>query len=162
MSVECHGRFFQVPLTRWIVCGLLLCSCMSAVAADRLVVYAVNYPLAYFAERIGAEHVEVHFPAPAGVDPAFWVPNAETVAGYQGADLILLNGADYAKWVTKATLPMSAMVNTTAAATDRYIEIEALTTHSHGPEGEHAHGGTAFTTWLDMRLALCQATSGRR
>ncbi|MBW1876379.1 MAG: zinc ABC transporter substrate-binding protein, partial [Deltaproteobacteria bacterium] len=27
--------------------------------------------------------------------------------------------------------------------------------------GDHAHEGTAFTTWLDMRLALCQASRVR-
>ena len=27
----------------------------------------------------------------------------------------------------------------------------------HGPEGEHAHGGKAFTVWLDPTLAQKQA-----
>jgi zinc transport system substrate-binding protein len=71
---------------------------------DPLVVYTVNYPLAYFAERIGGDAVEVTCPAPPDEDPAFWSPAAETIAAYQGADLILLNGAGYAKWVKRATL----------------------------------------------------------
>ena len=33
-------------------------------SAGPLTVYVVNYPLQYFAERIGGEHVEVVFPAP--------------------------------------------------------------------------------------------------
>ena len=70
-----------------------------------LCVYVVNYPLAYFAERIGGDVVRVHFPAPAEGDPAFWSPDADTIAAYQNADLLLLNGADYAKWVDRATLP---------------------------------------------------------
>ena len=37
----------------------------------KLVIYTVNYPLAYFAERIGGDLVAVHFPAPEDVDPAF-------------------------------------------------------------------------------------------
>lgn len=28
--------------------------------------------------------------------------------------------------------------------------------HSHGLEGEHEHSGTAFSTWLDMSLAVEQ------
>ena len=67
-------------------------------AAEPLTVYVVNYPLRYFAERIGGELVRVVFPAPADVDPAHWSPDAETVAAYQAADLILLNGAGYARW----------------------------------------------------------------
>ena len=40
-------------------------------------VYAVNYPLAYFAERLGGDDVEVVLPVPAGEDPAFWAPGPE-------------------------------------------------------------------------------------
>ena len=122
-----------------------------------LVVYTVNYPLAYFAERIGGDLVEVVFPTPADEDPAFWSPGADTIAAYQGADLIFLNGAGYAKWVDRATLPSSRLVDTGAAFADRLIEMESVTTHSHGPEGEHEHGGWAFTTWLDPTLAIQQA-----
>lgn len=124
---------------------------------DRLIVYTVNEPLAYFAQRLGGDEVEVIFPAPADEDPAFWSPDAEAVAGYQQADLILLNGAGYAKWVERATLPSSKMVDTTAGATDRLLELTGTVTHSHGPEGEHAHQGWAFTTWLDPTLAAEQA-----
>lgn len=60
-------------------------------------VYVVNYPLQYFTERIGAEHVKVVLPAPAGEDPAFWKPDVNTIAAFQGADLIVINGANYAK-----------------------------------------------------------------
>jgi zinc transport system substrate-binding protein len=123
----------------------------------RLVVYTVNYPLAYFAERIGGDLVEVVFPAPADEDPAFWSPDADTIAAYQGADLILLNGAGYAKWVDRATLPSSRLMDTGAILADRLIELESVTTHSHGPDGEHEHGGWAFTTWLDPILAIQQA-----
>jgi zinc transport system substrate-binding protein len=122
-----------------------------------LVVYAVNYPLAYFAERIGGDLVEVHFPAPADEDPAYWTPNAETVAAYQTADLILLNGADYARWVGRATLPISKVVNTSSAFMERYLPLEGTLSHSHGPEGAHEHTGWAFTTWLDPTLAAEQA-----
>ena len=77
----------------------------SSIAAEQLTVYVVNYPLQYFAERIGGEHINVVFPAPANVDPAYWMPDAPTIAAYQQADLILLNGARYAKWINKVTLP---------------------------------------------------------
>ncbi|MBW2377199.1 MAG: hypothetical protein JRF55_14650, partial [Deltaproteobacteria bacterium] len=48
-------------------------------------VYAVNYPLAYFAKRLAPEGVEVVFPAPASVDPAFWKPTPDAIAQYQDA-----------------------------------------------------------------------------
>jgi zinc transport system substrate-binding protein len=49
-------------------------------SSDKLVIYTVNYPLKYFAERIGGEHAEVVFPAPAGVDPAYWMPERKTIS----------------------------------------------------------------------------------
>jgi zinc transport system substrate-binding protein len=134
---------------------LLSLSCASA--ADRLTVDTVNYPLAYFAERIGGDQVEVVFPAPPDVDPAYWMPDQKTIVAYQQADLILLNGANYAKWVGKVSLPQSKMIDTSRKFKDRYIYATEVTTHSHGAEGAHAHESLAFTTWLDMSLAKLQA-----
>jgi zinc transport system substrate-binding protein len=125
------------------------------------VIYVVSYPLKYFAERIGGDAVEVHFPAPADVDPAFWSPDASTVALYQRADLILLNGANYSKWTSKVSLPLSKAVDTSERFSERYIEVANAATHSHGPGGEHAHTGTAFTTWLDLDQAAKQSAAIR-
>ncbi len=122
-----------------------------------LSVYVVNYPLRYLAERIGGEAASVVFPAPPGVDPAYWTPDAETVAAYQGADLIILNGAGYARWVELASLPRGRTVDTSAPFRDRLIPLEEAVTHQHGPTGAHSHEGLAFTTWLDPTLALEQA-----
>jgi zinc transport system substrate-binding protein len=111
----------------------------------------VNYPLKYFAERIAGDVVDVVFPGIEG-DPAYWEPTA-----YQDADLILLNGASYAKWVDKVSLPHAKRIDTSAAFKDRYIALYDTATHTHGPGGEHAHGDVAFTTWLDPTLAVQQA-----
>ena len=124
-----------------------------------LSVYVVNYPLKYFAERIGEDRVEVKFPAPADDDPAYWSPGPDIIATYQEAGLVLLNGANYAKWISKVSMPSSKMVDTSGSFTNRLIELEDQTTHSHGPEGNHAHRGWAFTTWLNPTLAVEQARS---
>jgi zinc transport system substrate-binding protein len=134
----------------------------AAVADERLRVYTVNYPLQYFAQRIAGEHAEVVFPAPAEVDPAFWMPDTKTVGNYQRADLILLNGANYAKWVGKVSLPRRRLVDTSAAFRGELIHGESGATHSHGSGAQHAHDGTAFTTWLDLRQAVQQAESIRQ
>ena len=124
-----------------------------------LQVITVNYPLAYFAERILGDHGSVTFPAPADIDPAYWSPEPDVIAEYQQADLILLNGAGYAAWVANVTLPRSRLVDTTAAVRDRLVPIESDVTHTHGPTGDHSHGGTVFTTWLDFDLAMAQAAA---
>ena len=128
----------------------------AAIAADKLKVYTVNYPLAYFAERIAGDQAEVVFPAPTDVDPALWMPDTGIVTAYQGADLILLNGANYAKWIARVSLPRLRMMDTSAPFADRFLQ-QQTTSHSHGPGGDHSHSGTAFTTWLDLRQAVQQA-----
>ena len=135
----------------------LLLAGLPLLAEGKLVVYTVNYPLQYFAERIAAGHAEVILPAPAGVDPAFWQPDAATVLAYQQADLVLLNGAGYAKWLSRVSLPRRKQVDTSAAFRDRYLRVSQDVTHSHGREGDHSHSGVAFTTWLDFSLAAEQA-----
>ena len=128
-----------------------------AMAGETLSIYTVNYPLQYFAQRIAGPHAQVVFPAPADVDPAFWQPDIDAIIAYQRADLMLLNGAGYARWINNVSLPVSRLVNTSAGFRDEYIEIKATTTHSHGPAGDHSHAGTAFTTWLDFTQAVAQA-----
>ena len=126
-------------------------------AAERLTIYTVNYPLQYFALRIAGEYAEVVFPAPVDVDPAFWSPNTATLSQYQQADLILLNGASYAKWVDQVSLPRRRLVDTSVAFADKFIEAGGKIVHSHGAGAGHVHTGIAFTTWLDPRQALLQA-----
>ncbi|MHC4401680.1 MAG: metal ABC transporter substrate-binding protein [Planctomycetota bacterium] len=132
-----------------------------SIAGAKPKVFVVNYPLKYFVERIAGDRVEAAFPAPEDEDPAYWVPAPEVVEAYQKADLILLNGATYAKWIDTATLPKAKMVDTSAGFRNQHIELEGAMVHSHGPEGEHAHRGFAFTTWLDPDLAVQQAAAAR-
>jgi zinc transport system substrate-binding protein len=155
ISVNKRLPFFCFTLV--IIISLFLLSTATAGKSEKLTIYVVNYPLKYFAERIAGKHARVVFPAPTDVDPAYWMPDAKTISDYQRADLILLNGANYAKWVNKVSLPRFRMVNTSAAFKDRYIEADEILTHSHGSEGKHGHEALAFTTWIDFSLAAEQA-----
>jgi zinc transport system substrate-binding protein len=121
------------------------------------VVYVANYPLDYFARRIGGDAVTVVFPMTESGDPAFWQPSLEVITAYQKADLILLNGANYSGWVNKVALPGSRTVDTSAAFATAFITSGETVTHNHGPQGAHSHAALAFTTWLDPQLALKQA-----
>ena len=128
---------------------------------SQLLVYVTNYPLKYFAERIGGDAITVKFPIPSDIDPAFWTPEASDIAQLQEADLIFLNGASYEKWLQTVSLSSSKLVDTSSAFSDRYLTVEDTITHSHGPSGEHSHKGTAFTTWINFKLAIEQATAIR-
>jgi zinc transport system substrate-binding protein len=148
-------RTTRVGLTMGFWLGLTLITVMAVSATPT--VYVVNYPLKYFTQRLAGDHVQVVLPAPPDEDPAFWKPDVKTIAAFQSADLIVINGATYAKWLQQTSLPKAKVVNTSAAFQDQYIQIKSSITHSHGPAGRHSHTGTAFTTWLNFRFAVQQA-----
>ena len=122
-------------------------------------VVASNYPLYFFAVRI-AEGVdiapEIVIPEIDG-DPAFWTPSAEQIQLLQSADLVLLNGAGAEPWLDLVTLDRRRFFDTSTGFSDRLIPLEGTVAHQHGPEGDHSHQGTAFTSWLDPQLAIMQA-----
>jgi putative ABC transport system permease protein len=122
-------------------------------------VAVVNYPLEYFTKRIAGDQVEVFFPVPREEDPAFWKPQDKDIEAYQRADLILLNGAEYEKWLPAAVLPLTRQVVTSHAFAERYIQNGEVVTHSHGPQGMHSHGLIDFNTWMDPKQAELQAQS---
>jgi zinc transport system substrate-binding protein len=124
--------------------------------SDKPLVCIVNYPLYFFATEIGGEFIDVFMPSTKG-DPASWNPDNPGIEKFQKADLILLNGADYAKWVNDISLPAAKIVNTSETFKDEYIVLEEAAVHRHGPEGEHSHKGFAFTTWVDLNYAVMQA-----
>jgi len=128
--------------------------------AGQVTIFASNYPIAYFAERISGQPEAVLLPRVVG-DPADWRPSIDDILRIQQADLILLNGADYETWVETATLPRSRIVTTSAAFRDRYLTEEGGISHRHGPEGAHAHAAIASTTWLDLSFAAQQARAVR-
>ena len=120
-------------------------------------VEVTNEPMAWVVERLAGPLVEVRFRAADAPDPAYWEPTTEDILAMQEADLIVLNGASYEGWLKDVSLPTSRLVDTTAAVRDRLISVSETVTHSHGPEGQHEHTGTAFTTWLDPTLLADQA-----
>ena len=124
--------------------------------ADDVRIFASNYPLSYFAERISGKPEIVIFPEIDG-DPAFWEPKPADIITIQQADIILLNGATYEKWQTAVSLPKRKIVDTSKAFRQNFIIMEEAVDHAHGPSGAHSHSGTAFTTWIDLNQAAFQA-----
>ena len=124
-------------------------------------ILVANYPLHYFTQRIAGDLAESVFPAPPDEDPAFWQPTDTVIGWFQEADLVLMNGATYSKWAEKVSLPAAKLVDTSAGFKANLIAVKDAVTHSHGPGGDHSHGGIAFTTWMDFSQAIAQATAIR-
>ena len=143
-------------LKRVLFGAVIVLSAHTALAQDAPRVVAVNQALHAFAERLLDGAAEVIFPVPEGVDPSFWRPSIADISMIQSADLILLNGAGFAAWIDRVSLPRARIVNTSAAIKDQFIVTKSIT-HSHGDGGEHSHEGLASYTWLDPMQAIAQA-----
>ncbi len=145
-----HIRFIRWVLLSLFIPVLFSCNQGNRNTGDKnhevLEVFAVNYPLAYFAERIGGEHVRIIDVIPKDTDPAGWVPGKKELRKIRSADLILLNGAGYNPWSEQAGLPSSKTVNTTATLEDYFL-----------PKPEK--GRLIPDTWLDFDMAKFQAES---
>ena len=115
------------------------------------------YPIQYFAQRIAQDAAEVICPVPETADPIYWMPDASAIQLYQNADLILINGANFERWIEKVALPASKVVNTAQPLENDLLRYESAVLHKHGPEGEHSHEGIDGHTWIDPKNALIQA-----
>ena len=147
-----------------VLLGSAACSRPTGDATDGVdprLVATVNEPLRAIAARIAGDAFDVEYPGPPDEDPAFWKPDGPALDRYRAAAVILLNGAGYAKWTGQAALPFARSVDTSAGFSDRLLDDEGAVTHSHGPDGEHHHGETAFTTWIDPSLLAEHAAAVR-
>ena len=126
-------------------------------ARSKPVVYTTFYPTTYFAERLAGDDARVVCPLPDDEDPIFWKPDEETILAYQAADLIVVNGAEFEKWVLRASLPESRIVETADPFKEGWLRFEHAVEHSHGPAGKHAHEGIDGHTWVSPVLAKAQA-----
>lgn len=126
-------------------------------------VFAVNFPLASFAEAIGGNLIDVKTPVLDGAPITSFDPSPEEIIAIQDADLILLNGADFSPWTQQASLPVSKTVVTARGFRSRWIESthshDHDHDHQHGPDGDgvHHHAHWASFTWLNPVNAYEQA-----
>ncbi len=126
----------------------------------RPVAYAMNYPLTWMAQRLAGDTIRVELPVPDGLDPADWIPGADDLLKLRQADLILLNGAGYSIWVSRAGLPNHLLIDTSRNIRDRLIRFDDPA-RQEAAEGAGGHGDWAFTIWLDPTLAIEQAAAIR-
>jgi zinc transport system substrate-binding protein len=115
-----------------------------------------SWPLLDLAQTVCGSAATVQLPAPPQTLPRLWKPTSDEARQLQSADLILLNGAGYEPWKSRVSLPGSRVVDTARGYYDQFIRIPDAVVHQHGPEGQHSHAGTVWSTWLDPELVAAQ------
>lgn len=126
-----------------LLMSLFFLMASNAVAKKKPIIFASNYPLAYFAKRMC--HTSVDFPK-TKIDPSRWEPSASEVKKIQRADLILINGAGYEKWLPKVSNTKATVVDCSKAFRDQYIVRE----NSNSQENPDYYR----TTWIDFTQAV--------
>ncbi len=155
------SRVWMLPAA--LMLGFLGCSSSDDDGSDgKPQVYTTFYPTTYFCGRIAGDQVDIVCPIPADEDPIFWQPSAETLEDYQGADLIVINGAGFERWVAKASLPSAKLVDTANPLHHEFLKFDLTISHSHSTDDSHSHEGVDGHTWLDPRHAKVQADQIRK
>lgn len=138
---------------------LALTACGSGASGDRVQVVAGFYPLAFAAERIGGDHIEVTDLTAPGVEPHDLELTARQVAAVSGADLALhLEGLQPAVDRAIETNGPKRVVDALAVVPD--LIHEDAGDHDHdGEEHDHGDEGVNPHVWLDPANMTLIATA---
>ena len=123
----------------------------------KLQVVASFYPLAFFTQEIGGEHVQVTQLVPSNTEIHNWEPAPQDITAAEKADIIVYNGAGLDHWMQNEVL--TALSNTkTRLAVDTTQDAPLLHATQHEDEGEeHDHGEYDPHTWVSPYMARLQA-----
>jgi zinc transport system substrate-binding protein len=121
---------------------------------EKITVVASFYPLYEFASRVVGDTAEVSSLVPAGVEPHNWEPTAEDVSRGRAADVMVINGAGFERWVDE--MKAKVVANTSEGIEFNYKEGKEVGDDEHGHGDATGGGGVNPHIWLDPILAKHQ------
>lgn len=124
---------------------------------DKLQVVATSYPLAFFTQEIGGEHVQVTQLVPSNTEIHNWEPSAQDIAAAETADIIVYNGGGLDHWMEAEILPALTKTKTriNIDTTNGLVLLQAIETE--GSENVHNNGVYDPHTWVSPYMAKLQA-----
>lgn len=133
---------------------------------ESLMVYTTVYPIQYFAERIGGEHVEVASVYPPGADEHIYEPTQQDMVKFAEADLLLSIGLGLESFIASAKDTLAnqnvEIVELADAIPDETIlgkedsKEEGHEEEGHEEEGHDSHGHGALDPhlWISPILSI--------
>ncbi|UOQ49339.1 zinc ABC transporter substrate-binding protein [Gracilibacillus caseinilyticus] len=138
-------------------------------STDELQLFTTLYPLAYFAEQIGGEHVNVESILPLGADAHTYEPTSKTMVDIAAADAFIYSGPNMETYgesieeaiqgedvkVLKAANNITLLEHSHDHSEEAHEHGEEDHTHSEETDGEeghehsHSHGDKDPHVWLD-------------
>lgn len=155
-------------LTIIVTLGLWQLAGNGADRGDRIRVVASFYPLAYLAQEIGGDAVDVKSLVPYNSEVHSWQPSISDVLAAEEADIIVYNGAGLDLWFEEDMLPSLETSGKLIIETTEGIELiesqegdghahDQEDGQSHDEEHEHAQDLHDPHTWLSPYIAGKQA-----
>ncbi|MFD1396011.1 metal ABC transporter substrate-binding protein [Kroppenstedtia eburnea] len=129
----------------------------------KLKISASLYPLAFFAEEIGGEHVTVTHLVPPGVDAHDFEPTPKDVVKMADSDVLLYNGIGLEGWVDQVKSSLEG--NTLIVNASKGVPLIKTDPHEehgddeHEKDHAHEHGNQDPHVWLDPVRAKQQAAN---
>lgn len=137
---------------------------------DQIKIYTTVYPLQYFAERIGGDHVNVSSIYPPGSNEHTFEPTQKDMIALADADLFFYIGLGLEGFVNNAQKTLKnenvKMIETTKDVPESALDVStASKEHDHDEhegeahEDEHDHGGVDPHVWLSPVISQDLAKS---
>ncbi|KGX84384.1 metal ABC transporter solute-binding protein, Zn/Mn family [Pontibacillus marinus] len=120
-----------------IVTVMSACSTQESSSETGLTIYTSIYPIQYFTERIGGEHVNANSIYPPGVDAHTYEPTAKTMAEIATSDAFIYLGAGlegFAESAANALAEEKVQLMELGAHEELFTKVEV---DNHGEHGEH-------------------------
>lgn len=93
---------------------------------NKLQVVASFYPLAYFAQEIGGDKVEVTNITPAGAEPHEYEPTAQDIARIEDSGVLILNGSGLEPWGDNVKANRIVIAGEDFVGTDPHVWLAPL------------------------------------
>ena len=137
---------------------------------NQIKIYTTVYPLQYFAERIGGDHVNVSSIYPPGSNEHTFEPTQKDMIALADADLFFYIGLGLEGFVSNAQKTLKnenvKMIETTKDVPESALDVStASKEHNHDEhegeahEDEHDHGGVDPHVWLSPIISQDLAKS---
>lgn len=163
----------MIPLFLLACTAIILAACgndtKNKASDDQISVYTTVYPLQYFSEQIGGEHVAVNSIYPPGTNEHTFDPTQKDMMNLADSDLFFYIGLGLEGFVDNAKKTLKnedvTLVETTKNIDEEKFHVSTATKeeeghdHDHEDEDGHHHGNIDPHVWLSPVISQDLARS---
>lgn len=123
----------------------------SSINEPKIVLMASFFPLYEFAKEVGKDKVDVSLLVPQGVEPHDWEPSIQDLQRVLKADIVVINGMGFEKWIEDVK-----KVNSDLVIIDSSVGIRILNDYVNEHDVQHNLPAGDSHIWLNPLFAKIQ------